>query len=656
MAKRKPDDKRNTDDQASTSAIADGAGKPAERSDGMRETIESVIVAFILAFLFRTFEAEAFVIPTGSMAPTLYGRHKEINCDQCGHHFAIGASGEVDAETQLYKPPDRVLSAVCPNCRYRLPIEGKDGVKDLPVFKGDRILVNKFPYEVGNPDRWDVVVFKYPEDPKTNYIKRLVGLPEETVEIRQGDLYRVIDGKPEILRKDDPDKQKILQLLVYDNEHRAKALEEAGWPERWAAVTNDAPVDKDLPQTIAGWSPDSDGWQAGTDDDARLFLIPADKATDGRTRTLRYRHFVPQPDQWSAILAGDPLKTEPQPSLITDFCGYNAFLTIGALHSADSSGYTDDIYWVGDLTLNCKVEIEQTTDDAELVFELIEGFRTYQCRIDVNTGRAVLLHVADEVRPEDREPDDVVVLATADDCGLNGPGEYDVAFSNVDNRLNLWIDGDLVEFDEGDGTYAAFGSEQILQRPTRADLAPVGISAKGTSLRVSELRLERDIYYRAEVKPLGSFKDDGNDIREFPHNREFELHKLATDPDAWFAAYEQAVDQVNPDGGAFRLELGSDEFLMMGDNSPRSKDSRLWPNERGAKHRHAVPRSALVGKAFFVYWPHGVPFLNDGRGYVFTNHKTTPRSGLDADGRPLPPYPKSRFPFYPNFGRMHRIR
>ena len=39
-----------------------------------RETFESIVVAFVLAFLFRAFEAEAFVIPTGSMAPTLYGR------------------------------------------------------------------------------------------------------------------------------------------------------------------------------------------------------------------------------------------------------------------------------------------------------------------------------------------------------------------------------------------------------------------------------------------------------------------------------------------------------------------------------------------------------------------------------------------------------
>ena len=62
--------------------------KPASQGyfspESIREIVESVVIAFVLAFLFRTFEAEAFVIPTGSMAPTLMGRHKDVVCDQCG--------------------------------------------------------------------------------------------------------------------------------------------------------------------------------------------------------------------------------------------------------------------------------------------------------------------------------------------------------------------------------------------------------------------------------------------------------------------------------------------------------------------------------------------------------------------------------------------
>src|SRR5262245_699080 len=64
---------------------------PPKQPDNTRETIESIVVAFVLAFLFRTFEAEAFVIPTGSMPPTLYGQQRDVHCQQCGTRFAVGA-------------------------------------------------------------------------------------------------------------------------------------------------------------------------------------------------------------------------------------------------------------------------------------------------------------------------------------------------------------------------------------------------------------------------------------------------------------------------------------------------------------------------------------------------------------------------------------
>src|SRR5438067_1059753 len=64
-----------TSDAGSRAPGTDSSRQAPKRADNWRETIESIVVAFVLAFLFRTFEAEAFVIPTGSMAPTLYGQH-----------------------------------------------------------------------------------------------------------------------------------------------------------------------------------------------------------------------------------------------------------------------------------------------------------------------------------------------------------------------------------------------------------------------------------------------------------------------------------------------------------------------------------------------------------------------------------------------------
>ncbi|HEY0981030.1 S26 family signal peptidase, partial [Schlesneria sp.] len=101
-------------------------------------------------------------------------------------------------------------------------------------------------------------------------------------------------------------------------------------------------------------------------------------------------------------------------------------------------------------------------------------------------------------------------------------------------------------------------------------------------------------------------------------------------------------------------ELGPDEFFVMGDNSPRSQDSRLWPNvQRHAYNRHAVPRQALLGKAFFIYWPHGIPFLNSGKGYPLLNH--SPRRNQRGEPE-VDNYPDYVAPFYPQWWRLKRIR
>src|SRR5258708_22110441 len=55
----------------------------------VKETIESILVAFILAFVFRAFVVEAFVIPTGSMATTLLGAHMRFTCKECGYTFDV---------------------------------------------------------------------------------------------------------------------------------------------------------------------------------------------------------------------------------------------------------------------------------------------------------------------------------------------------------------------------------------------------------------------------------------------------------------------------------------------------------------------------------------------------------------------------------------
>ena len=78
---------------ASTTTVATQSAE----HEGTKETIESIVIALILAFVFRAFIVEAFVIPTGSMAPTLNGAHGTILCEDCGSGFAYGLRDPSDS-------------------------------------------------------------------------------------------------------------------------------------------------------------------------------------------------------------------------------------------------------------------------------------------------------------------------------------------------------------------------------------------------------------------------------------------------------------------------------------------------------------------------------------------------------------------------------
>ena len=606
------------------------------RRDGMRETIESIVIAFIFAFLFRTFEAEAFVIPTGSMAPTLYGRHKDETCHSCGFQFAVGASEELDQETGLLKA--RFNSATCPNCRATLDI------REDPVFVGDRILVTKFNYKISDPDRWDVTVFKYPEDPSTNYIKRLCGLPGETIEVRQGDLYRINEGRAEILRKHTAAKLGAVLQTVYDDAHPPLKLLETGWPERWAPVALD-----DGPEAVAGWSNEVDGWQPQTE--KREYRLDASP----KPRWLRYRHFVPTEQDWQNFATRQP---RPRARLILDFIGYDT-------PAPSINGFFDrGVYWVGDLALSARLDIEQIEEGGEITLELVEGSRRYRCVIDPHAGEARLSYLDGMQRPGEPEAPQ---LLSKSEIAIDSPGSYDIRFANIDDRLWLSIDSKDVPFDTP--AYEPFMG-LLVQSPTADDLTPVGIAAKNVALTVSNLKLDRDIYYRSEVTDpySGLYHHDrmmmvqevGSDATER------RLHDLADRPEEYATLYNSEHPWSADETRRMRwFPLEQDEFLLLGDNSPRSMDSRLWPNSRGAYHRHAVHRDALVGKALFIFWPHGLRIGNTKHGQphgwtlpifkgffyhkqVVTGPDGQPRIELVAD------YPAHGLPFYPDFERMTR--
>jgi len=109
-----------------------GTQSKVKKKSVLREYAEAILIAIILALLIRTFVVQAFKIPSGSMIPTL--------------------------------------------------------------LVGDHILVNKFVFRFRDPQRGDVIVFKYPWDEKRDFIKRVVAVGGEEVTMKDRTVF--IDGRP----------------------------------------------------------------------------------------------------------------------------------------------------------------------------------------------------------------------------------------------------------------------------------------------------------------------------------------------------------------------------------------------------------------------------------------------------------------------------
>jgi signal peptidase I len=589
----------------------------------VRETIESIVIAFVLAFLFRTFEAEAFVIPTGSMAPTLMGAHKDVDCLKCGHRFQVNSSEETGDETPRISA-DSCFAGMCPNCRYvnpfrpGLPIDVDPGrVETQKVYNGDRILVNKYIYTVNDPQRWDVVVFKFPGNAQINYIKRLVGLPGETIRLFQGDLFAASDKEPgdadfKIARK--PENVLLaMRQLVHDTNYDPVELFNAQWPLRWQ------PQDENNSWKV----------EAEAEDDS---LVVNERysvdATGDDTAWLRYRHFVPSYENWRHVdaftlaakngpLSMPPVGGEARPQLITDFNAYNTRVPEEAVRANRNLAVASinlGLHWVGDLMVEADVEVEEAK--GELIVDLVEAGKHFSATIDLATGRVVL------------GIDGVADFAPAAETTIKSPGKYRVALSNFDDELRLWVDGSPVKFDkstEYDVDNVFGGRDKIIPKTSDTDpgdLAPVGIGARGTKLAVTRLQVWRDIYYIAD-----SWKRNANDVvTDFRHpfvlNQE--VLQLPFDPTMWERFRER--NQVD-------FPLGEDQFFVMGDNSPASSDARLWlngdPRTGGTPGGAYLERQMLIGKALCVYWPH---------------------SWNRVPGTPIP------FPLFPNFEDMRLVR
>jgi signal peptidase I len=433
--------------------VAGGVGSP--RATGLRENLEAIVIAILLALLIRQFAMEAFVIPTGSMAPTLLGAHLDLTCTNCGKEQPVTANtlrkryveGRCEGcgvhnrkrvpEDASIRPEGLVgrcrkcarsvrlkatwmggagksVTATCSSCRKnftRRPENGKWPLGD--ISRGDRILVNKFVYRFRDPKRYEVAVFKFPERPQEeNYIKRLVGLPGETLDIRNGDIYA--DGK--ITRKP-PELQESLWLPVYESRYVEKDRGGERGPA-WA-------------QKSGHWRPNNERTQF------------KGKAQEGETAWLAFNR------------------------PITDVSCYN-----------DSPRTRNGLHAVRDVRVAFGAKLEGG-ETLALLASLVFGddVLTAECRVAEN--QIVLFRSGRK-------------LASAD-CQLSAGVPIELAFWRADEQVCVSVNGD-----------------QVLLRPLGPTPDGVGDSTSHSTVRIGvrggdaiikEPAVFRDVYYRTELPP-----------------------------------------------------------------------------------------------------------------------------------------------------------
>jgi signal peptidase I len=556
------------------------AHKRRRSRESFLETLESIIVAFVLAFIFRAFVVEAFVIPTGSMAATLYGAHLEFKCSDCGYDFAVGGDWHLE--------PD----PVCPNCFLPQHVPAA-----LTHYAGDRILVLKFLYDFQPPERWDVIVFHNPNLAEQNYIKRLVALPGETIELVRGDV--TINGK--IVQKTDA-AQDALWMLVHDTRYKPTRRD---WHPRWIA-------DKE-------WQPQQDG-----------FVAEKTPARD-KTAWVTYQHRDPlgHVSNIGDFYAYNSTDGRRFSSIACTDLGLRAEVTAGQATSVvtvEMRAYKDTFRFEltadgheqptrillndkpvaqasgGVLPVGRPITVEAANVDHKLML-LVGGKRVTPIRSLETTPEGDVLYTATPLTPKEERLYDPRPLSV-EEYRLLGPeppsreeyqmlspeplnpgkerlldpkpltpAEHDQLIRNSPGAFEMrFFDGKPMTRDE----------RRLLDWRKKNDLqalaAGVRIGVRGGTAKVGYLRLDRDVYYQNAQQPAGG-----------PGN--------------------------GTEGHPFALEQG--EYFVLGDNSPNSLDCRLWSLPLA---RPVVPERNLVGKAFFVYWPsagtrYHIPLAPDATGF-----------------------------------------
>jgi signal peptidase I len=415
----------------------------------LKETLVSIVIAFALAFVFRAFVVEAFVIPTGSMAPTLMGAHMRFRGPETGYVWQVGPwryAGTGRGETRVALSPQESV-------RVHDPMTGTD--------PGDRILVFKYLRGVFDPTRYDVVVFKNPQNPRENYIKRLVGLPGEQVALIDGDVF------VRAPRPGDPSGVNAWSLPGWEIARKPRAVQRAVWqPVFDTRCTPLVPERDDRTWFNPPWQ-GGPGWEM-------------------RGRTYRYAGQGPATLRWDA-----------QRWPIVDWYPFN-----------ELPAPLPPRFPVSDVRIRAAI---QPGSDADAVrITLRTRGHEFAAEIRGGPGGEATISMTPLDRPGEPHPD---VLARADAAGVLRAGRITgIEFWHADQELVLRLEGREVaraayDWSPAERAAHALGasledldeSDEPVANPARYARPEIAIEVSG-ACTVHRLTLDRDLHYQ----PVGS--------------------------------------------------------------------------------------------------------------------------------------------------------
>lgn len=534
-----------------------------------RDNLESLTVAILMALLIKQFAFEAYAVPTESMEPTIIGR-------------TVG---------------------------------------------GDRIIANKFIYMMREPERWEVIIFQYPLNRSTNYVKRCVGLPNEWLFIRNGDIYTAnssLEHEAAVAAATIQRKPLDLQECLFDRgqcippgERGVNRFRRYWVAEKGAAMDIRIDEDNDAIRmaagnhavTVAFTRPDSQKKRFNGVESVEVPLI----------NNRRY-------DDWSPMAK--------------DIAGWQQMLGIKgpATGGGPAPGYDDG---VGDVRL--MFEVNPESSDGTVLLEIMDGTHGIPIRLSLavegGDGKSIL---------------QVGESSIAIDASVPSDEWTAVEFWNVDDRVRVLVDGDEIASEvyshmpitpakiimgggkTSDPTYPT--------DPEMGEIPPVQPTHKlphrnnvifgfeGGTASFREIDLSRDTFYTAAVRAATDFAIPTRKSLMFGDNspdsldaRGWKKTRLTYQLDdgtevVWEGDAEGVSDSDGPGhvfGNPFRPELAThsntrpyvnpftenDKIWFIDDRGNRRELQKESVVDRETHFGHYVDRDHIMARAYFKFWP-----------------------------------------------------